>query len=319
MLMPLDFKKKKENKIISFIKRYWLYLSLSLVILILFLLLSPYIFRSWTKYPEALRVEIAWRHFQATFQGACREDCLAQRQTYASIWRPYYKRHPEEANNNFSLALSGGSEELSAALIKIMAADSEDGILPPLLAQIISNPEASAENKRLIVNLFPAAFQDEVWQEQLREMINNNALDLRERVYAIELLASFPVEANINVLKTIILQVSPEPLLTTASRVIAAWPENSVLWSESEVMTLGDLIPRVERGPARWRRLWILNSLAKKYPEIIRSILSPLALNEKLDLISRGLAAEALQSYFALKIETPVPSSQDWQEFYDSL
>jgi len=319
MLMPLDFKKKKENKIIFFLKRYWLYLSLAAIILFLFVLLSPYIFRSWTNYPEALRAEIAWRRFRASFQASCREDCLAQRQSYASLWRPYYRRYSEAASVNFSKALKEGPPELASAVIKIMAADSENGALPPLLAQVIADPGASADNKRLIVNFFPESFKDETWQAQLREMLNDGSLDLKERLYALQLLAPFSRPANIVCFKTLILEVSPEPLFKEASRVIAAWPEGSVIWSEAEIKILISLIPGLEKGPQRWRRLWLLSALAKKQPDIIRSSLSALALNQQMDVISRSLAADALWSYFNIKIETPIPSAQAWQEFYDSL
>lgn len=319
MLMPLNFKKKEDNKIILFIKRYRLYIGLFLFVTVLFALLAPYIFRPWIKYPEVLRSEIAWRYFRASFQASCREDCLAKRQVYASIWRPYYREHPEAAADNFGKALSDGPEELRAALIKIMAADNQSDALPPLLAQAIADDKISAETKRLIVNFFPEYFRDELWQGRLRETLADNSLALSERVYALELLSPFPGAANINALKPLILRVSPEPLFAAACRVLSAWPEDSVLWSEDEASLLADLIISSEKGSLRWRRLWILSSLSEKYPEKISALLSSLAADERLDLISRSLAAEALSSYLKIKIITPDPSARDWQEFYESL
>jgi len=319
MLMPLEFKKKKDNKTLAFIKRYWPYLSLALFLLVLFLLLSPYLFRNWTEYPEALRAEIAWRNFQASFQTACREGCLAQRQSYASIWRPYYQKNPALALDHFSAVFADGPEELQAALIKIMAADSQDGSLPPLLASVIADSKASAENKRLIVTFFPDAFQDEAWQEQLRAMIADESLSLSERIYAVELLASFPNTANFKALTALILKDTDEDLLFAAIRSLSNWPETEFSWSEGEIEVLGDLIKRSPKGQARWRRLWIVNSLTKKYPDKTRTLLSSLASDESLDAISRGLAAEALLSDFNINIKTPVPAAQDWQEFYETL
>lgn len=244
---------------------------------------------------------------------------MAKRQAYAAIWRPYYQKYPDLATANLAEALAEGSEELQAAIIKIMAADKQADSLPPVLAQIIANQSANAEIKRLIVRSFPEAFEDEAWQERLRVVMADKEMALEERFYAIELLASFPDKTNLIALKSLILANVPEAILTAASRALAAWPDAEIDWSESEADILSALISEAETGAARWRRLWLLISLIEKYPEKIRALLSALASNSRLDAISRGLAGEALRLHFKINIETPSPSAREWQEFYEAL
>jgi len=141
MLMPLIFK-PKENKILSWLKKHWLWLSLTAFFLLLFILLAPCIFRPWTKYPETLRADIAWRNFKATFVSDCREECLVKRQSYAANWRSYFKKHPEIADERYRVVFQEGETHLQAAIIKIMAADSDAQALPPMLADVISSPNS---------------------------------------------------------------------------------------------------------------------------------------------------------------------------------
>ncbi len=318
MLMPLIFK-PKENKILGWLKKYWPWLSLTAFLLILFILLAPYIFRPWTKYPEELRANIAWRNFKATFVGDCREECLVKRQSYAANWRSYFKKHPEIADEKYRVVFQEEEKDLQAAIIKIMAADSDDEALPPILADVISSPNSSPENKRLIVTYFPEAFQDEKWLALIRAQVLSKELNLEERVYALRLLSSFPTVENRDLLKRIILSPEPLELLNAAFLVIGAWPLESVKWSRAEVDTLNALIIGAEIGPARWRRLWLLSEIMDIPLEDKRNLLISLANNINLDLISRGLSAEAINKLFNLEIKTPLPSAADWQEYYEKI
>ena len=300
-------------------RRYWpLALGLFFLILIL-ILLSPCLFRSWTHYPEALRAEIAWRHFRASFQGTCREECLATRQAYASLWRPYYQAHPEAAVNNFRQVFQSGDADLQAALIKIMAVDNNSQILPPLLAEIIADPQASVENKRLIVTFFPAFFKDESWLAQIRAQVETENVALADRIYALRLLASFPQADNAALVKKLILNQTETELLTAALQIASSWPEGAINWPASDLENLTVLIKKEPFGPGRWRRLWLLSEVGKNQPEILQSLLASLAGATDLDNLSRSLAAETLRTLFALDIKTPDPSAQEWQNFYAAL
>lgn len=319
MILPLltKLQPKKIPRWQFFIRVYWPWLSASLLMLVIFLLLAPYLFRPWTRYPEPLRAEIAWRYFQASFSGVCREECLAERQAYAAIWRPFYQREPELAATVFRQAFAEGGAELQAAIIKIMAADSDAKVLPPFLAEVIADPSASAENKRLIVTFFAAAFQDEAWLSSVRDQVLDKNLNLAEREYALSLLAAFPDETTRELLKILILQDSPINLLTLATRIWSSLPVQT--WSAAELQQLQQLIVTSSAGPARWRRLWLLNAAAQEQGLMARAHLVAIAENQSLDAISRGLAAETLLTLFQVQINTPTPSAGDWQQFYESL
>ena len=319
MLLPLLTKlpPKKMPRWRSFIRTHWVWLSAGLLALVIFLLLTPYLFRPWTRYPEPLRAEIAWRYFQASFTGVCREECLAERQAYAAIWRPFYRREPELAAALFRQAFAKGGRELQAAIIKIMAADGNTKSLPPFLAEVIADPSASAENKKLIVTFFAGAFQDEAWLNSVRAQVLAENVNLAEREYALSLLAAFPDEATVSLLKKLILQDSPMNLLTLAVRIYSSLSVQT--WSTEELQRLRQLIVASPAGPGRWRRLWLLNAAAEEGDLSARSHLMEIAENQSLDAVSRGLAAETLLTLFQVQINTPAPSAGDWQQFYESL
>lgn len=318
MLMPLIFR-PKENKVLSWLKKYWPWFGLAVFLFIILILLLPYMFRPWTKYPEAIRAEIAWRSFKASFTGNCREQCLVNRQSYAAYWRPYFKKYPDVATEKYREVFAENGAELQAASIKIMAADNGHLTLPTILADVISNPESSLENKRLIVTYFPAAFQDEKWLELIRAQVMSAEPSLEDRIYALRLLSAFPNEDTKALIKRVILSVAPTELLNTAFLVLGAWPADSLSWSTAEINTLYTLIIESESGPARWRRLWLLSETNNEAHEEQRSLLIALANNLGLDLISRGLAAEALNKIFNLEIKTPLPAASDWDKFYEQI
>jgi hypothetical protein len=317
MLMPLVFKTKSGGRLQKLLP-YWPLAACIFLLLFIFFLLLPCLFRPWTRYPEILRAKIAWRSFQASFVGSCREDCLAARQTYASFWRPFFKNNPELAEKNYRAAIGVGNRELSTALIKIMAADYGAQSLPPLLAEIIADPGANAEDKRLIVAFFPEAFRDEEWLEQLRARILDEDLDLNDRVYALRLLSSFPEAENAHLLKDVVIRTTEPDLLRLAVQSLSTWPPDNFFWLDTELEALKKIIVNSVKGPLRWQRLWLL-STAAEHSDVISPVLTALVNDSNLDVISRGLAAESLRLIFKLDIKTPDPSSQDWQEFYESL
>lgn len=313
----LDKGRKEKGRV--FIFRYWPYLTLLLLLLIIFSLLAPYIFRPFTSYPEKLRAEIAWRKFANTFYGSCREACLAARQSYASIWRPIYRTQPELAQDKFRLVFSKEKAEMQVALIKIMAADYGSSNLPPLLAQLLTSEETSLENKRLIVTFFSESFDDPNWLTILRSQVLDESLNLDDRVYALKLLSPFPKSENIVLLKQLLLQALPSELANTAFNLSSNWQEGTLSFSESELDRLKQLIEEEGTGPARWRRIWLLSEESAGSSSSRKERLESLALNQNLDNISRGLAADSLFNEFKLEINTPEPSASEWQEFYDSL
>jgi hypothetical protein len=319
MFKFLSLKKKRKLKWQEFIIRFWPYLSALLLLLIILALLSPYLFRPFTLYPEKLRAEIAWRKFVATFHDACRESCLAARQSYASIWRPIYRSQPALAQANFSSAFTDDNEALQAALIKIMAADYGSLNLPPLLAQLLMSEQTSLENKRLIVTFFSESFNDPQWFEVLRAQVLNESLNLADRIYALKLLAPFPELENISLLKQLLLQSLEPELMKAAFNLASTWPVGALSFSELELDQLRQLIEQGAVGPARWRRIWLLSEKSAGMTEARRQRLELLANNENLDSISRGLAADSLFHEFKIEINTPEPSASAWQEFYDSL
>jgi hypothetical protein len=319
MFKLLNLKKKRQLKWQVFIVRFWPYLSGLLVLLVVLFLLSPYIFRPWTSYPEKLRAEIAWRKFAATFDGSCRESCLAARQSYASIWRPIYRSQPALSEENFRLVFDGHNEELQAALIKIMAADYGSLHLPPLLARLLMSEQTSLENKRLIVTFFSESFNDPQWLAVLRAQVLDESLDLDDRIYALKLLAPFPEPENINLLKQLLLQSLESKLMKAAFNLASTWPAGALAFSELELQKLNELVERVEKGPGRWRRIWLLSEKSAGSVSAREKSLKQIANNENLDSISRGLAADSLFNEFKIQINTPEPSASAWQEFYDSL
>lgn len=319
MLSPLVFNRKNKNKLWQQVQRYWPWLLALFFVLLIFSLLAPYLFRPWTRYPEKLRAEIAWRHFRVSFQSSCREDCLAQRQAYAAIWRPFYQRNPELAAAKFRAVFASSESDLQAALIKIMAADYGSEALPPLLATVIADPEASPENKRLIVNFFPQAFTDPVWFKQLQAQALDSSLAVEERIYALRLLAPFFEPDNFIFFKKIVLTLESPLILETAFNALGAWPQEKSAWSQAEILALADLIPRTGEVASRARRLWFLAEVGQVYPETLKEILLYLSNNGGLDLITRGLAAEALKNIFKIELKLPAPTAAEWQEFYDTL
>ncbi|MBN2884747.1 hypothetical protein JXE04_02370 [Patescibacteria group bacterium] len=316
MLMPLIPKKKSKYHILWQKYRWWIILAV--IILIFIILLSPYVFRPWTRYPEVLRTKIAWRNFEATFQESCREECLSKRQSYAIIWRQVYKRRPELLTEYFQSVFSGDNRELQSALIKIMAADSVNKNLPALLAQVIADKDASLENKRLIVNLFSESFADDNWLDQLRTQISDAGILLADRLYALSLLKSYPNPANALILKNIILNNSPEELLGESCQLAGEWDEKLFVWTETDMDIMAQIIAQAESGPQRWRRIWLL-LLIKAHDSKLQTILRDVAENITLDNISRGLAAEALKNKFSLDINTPEPTAAEWQVFYEKI
>lgn len=300
-------------------RRYWPWVLTGVFILLIFCLLAPCLFRSWTHYPEALRAEIAWRRFRSSFTDNCREDCLAARQSYAAIWRPFYQKNPDAAEINFQEVFKTGKPELQAALIKIMAADNDKNKLPPILAELIADPQTSLENKRLIVNFFPEAFKDEVWLKQVRSQAVSADTAAADRLYALRLLAAFPDAETVALVKNLILEHEDAEFLETALNVAAGWPRGTIIWSDADLAALSALIIREPVGSGRWRRLWLLVEAGSDRPEKLRSLLTELAGRQDLDKISRGLAADALRTKFNFDINPPAPSAQEWQEFYEDL
>lgn len=319
MNLPFDFKLKKRPVRKRFFLRYWPYLILGFILTIIFILISPYLFRPWTQYPEELRVEIAWQKFSASFDYSCRETCLALRQNYADIWRPFYRNHLEIGEKHFQEVFMGDNEKLQAAVIKILAADYSNSDLPPFLAKLLLDPKMSAENRRLIVVFFPEAFDKQDWLESVRKQIISNELSLKDRVYALSLLAPFPNQQNISLLKNIILSNSEPLLLEEAFKVLASWPAQSLAWQENELDHLLDVIFATKEKELRWRRLWLLGELEAGSIVNRKRRLEELAQSPALDPISRGLAAESLRLEFSLEINTPEPTSSEWQELYEYL
>lgn len=319
MLSPLVFNQNNKNKIWQKLQRYWPWLLVLFFVLLIFCLLAPYLFRPWVRYPEKLRAEIAWRYFRASFQNSCREDCLAQRQAYAAIWRPFFQANPELAASKFQTVFTSSESDLQAALIKIMAADYGSESLPPLLGTVIADPEASAENKRLIVNFFPQAFTDPFWFKQLQTQASNPSLAEEERVYALRLLTPFSDSDNFVFFKKIVLTLESPVILETAFMALGNWPQGKGAWSQEEILSLADLIPKTGEVVSRARRLWFLSEVGKVHPETLKEILLFLSNNENLDLITRGLAAEALKNNFNIELKLATPTAAEWQEFYEAL
>lgn len=309
----------KTKGIKKFLLRFWPWLLLIFLCLLIFLLLTPYLFRTWVNYPPMLRAEIAWRRFCASFQGSCREDCVASRQAYAAIWRSVYRDHPEKLEEKMRTVFAGENSELQASLIKIMAADSSQGALPPILAELIADQQTSAENKRLIVAFFAAAFQDEDWLAQIRHQVRLVDLTLEERLYALRLLAAFPNEQNGLLVKELILVANNEDLSREAFKLAFNWPPQTIKWSEADLSRLGILIKQEKTLAQRWRYLWLLGDQAAVLSDNTRLLLVDLINEATLDAISRSLAAETLNLVFGVDIKAPDPSVQDWQEFYENI
>lgn len=317
-ILPI-FKKKKESKKKIFFKKFGPYIIGFFIFLCFIALLSPYIFRPWTRYPDKLKAEIAWRYFVATFDGICREACLASRQSYASIWRPIYLEQPELGEDNIRLALQEGSEELQTALVKIMAADYSNLSLPLILQELMMSSETSNEVKRLILVFFPEAFYDSNWLADIRSRVLNNNLSIAERSYALSLLSPFPEAANLSLLKSILMSQISGDLLEEAFNLFSTWPPGALTWSQDDLEVMKSLVLNSPKGSARWRRIWLLSEEGVMDEKMQISILKELAETNFLDPISRGLAADSLLTRFQIIINTPEPSAQEWQEFYASL
>ena len=319
MKLLFDLKKRKRKfswKV--FLLRRYPYLIGGFIVLILFIFLSPYIFHSWLNYPEELKAEMAWRKFANTFNDYCRESCLVSRQSYASIWRPLYKKHPDWQKEKLQLVFNGNNSELQVAMIKIMAADYGENNLPPYFAELLMSAQVSEENKRLMVVFFPSAFHNEVWLEMVRARASAQNLSDADRAYVLSLLAPYPDANNINLIKNIILDSNNEIILDAAFKVLFSWSSESVDWQEVELDRLKEIIMLANKRQLRWRRIWLLsevnnNDLKRK------ERLEAIANCGSLDNISRGLAAESLRLDFLLNINTPEPSSSEWQELYDYL
>lgn len=302
-----------------FIRRYLTYIIISLIFISSLILLGPYIFRPWTKYPDELRAEIAWHNFLVSFSGTCRESCLASRQSYASIWRHFYRQHPNLIQEKLELVFSGDNSELQKAMIKIIAADYGANNLPPFFASLLMDESVSAENKRLIVVFFPQAFNDPAWFVQVRGQISDLNLRVEVRAYALSLLASYPTPENISLVKKIILTENEEQILEAAFKVASTWPAASLALKEEELNDLKTKIISTADKRQRWRRLWLLSEHESGESFNRQMRLKDIAETEGLDSISRGLAAEALRLEFALEINTPEPTTSEWQELYDYL
>ena len=311
-------KRKEARAFLHFIKKHRaLLLSLSIGLLVLSFFLKALFFRSFAKYPEDLQVEIAWRGFKTSFDGSCREECLAQRQFYASIWRPYYRENFAEFKLKISEAFLEGNEELEEALIKIMAVDYKSRELGPFLNFLIARTETSSEIKRLVVKFFPEYFQDELWISNLQERVINDDLEIAERVYSLSLLSSFKSLELEAIIKSILFNPSSEPgLLEEALLLLSNWEEFQL--NDSELSSLLASIKKNSFLVNRWRLIWLLSEQFLN-KEALKEALESLALNTLVDNISRGLAAEALRLEFNKNIITPLPSDREWQEYYEKI
>lgn len=318
MLMPLVFK-KNEKKWQAFFRRYWPWLTAALIILILLSLLAPYIFRPWTKYPEELRAEMAWRRFVASFSLSCREECLAERQSYADIWRPYFTDNQERASAHYRQIFATDKSEVQAAVIKIMAADWGREALPAVLAEVIADAKATSENKRLIVTAFPKAFADEDWQQNIRIAVIDRQAAEADRIYALRLLAPFPEEENIGLIKNIIINENSPAVIEAALKIATGWPLDTITWSGDELRQQAQVLIKTEDKAGRWRRLWYLSEVGQKQPELLKQLLSEIVNLNQIDAITRGLAAETLRTKFGLNISTPEPTESEWQEYYENI
>lgn len=317
----LLFKKSasKASVLKLFFKKYLAVIIGFSCLLCLFIVLSPYIFRPWTKYPSELKAEIAWQKFTNSFTGSCRESCLASRQSYASVWRPIYLEQAELRTEKLTEVFSGDNSELQKAMIKIMAADLGSDTLPPIFAKLLMDDSVSDENKRLIVVFFPTAFDDPAWLEQIRGKISDSSLRPAERAYALSLLASYPQPDNTNFLKRIILRETNEEILEAAFKVASTWPNGALNFSEEELNSLKRVIIATPLKKLRWRRIWLISELDSGSSISRKVRLKELAEKSNLDNISRGLAAEALRLEFSLEINTPEPTAPEWQELYEYL
>lgn len=308
-----------QQRLKVFVKKNLIPLIIGFIFMGLIIILSPYIFRSWTKYPQALRAEIAWRKFSASFNGICRESCLASRQSYANIWRPIFLKDTELQRIKLEEVFESDNNELQKAMIKIMAADLKTTDLPPIFARLLMDESVSEENKRLIVMFFPNAFNNPNWLAQLRSTISNYRLTVAERAYALSLLAPFPERENISLVKRIILEENDSGLIAQAFKVVSVWPNGSLALTAADLNELKEMIVKSPFKQLRWRRIWLLSELDSGLATDREEILREIAYNASLDNISRGLAAEALRLEFSLEINTPEPSAPEWQELYEYL
>lgn len=318
----LSFRLGKNGRKINFklsTKRFLVYLIPAVMLTIILILLSPYIFRSWTKYPEELRVEIAWQEFINTFNGPCRESCLASRQSYASIWRPAHLKQVKLQEKALEQVFASDNSELQKAMIKIVAADNGSTALPVFFAKQLMDQNLSDENRRLIVTFFPEAFNNSDWLSAVRDEVDNFNLTVQDRAYALSLLASYPESENIIFLKRIILEEREKLILESAFRVVSAWPKSSLALNEEDLDNLTQAIINSADISLRWRRIWILSEFEVGLSACRREKLTQIANRGSLDNISRGLAAEALRLEYGLEINTPEPTNSEWQELYDYL
>lgn len=219
----------------------------------------------------------------------------------------------------YELAFKEGNEDLQSALIKIMAADYGRASLPPVLAEFIAQPDASAEIKRKIVISFPEAFADEDWLRNLRLVVTDEKVATEERVYALKLLSAYPDAASSGLVKEILMRDKMGSLASVALQVASAWPEDTMRFATEDLITLEQLIYAETDKAVRWQRLWYLVEAANGQDEILRGLLINIANNAQLDVITRGLAADTLRVKYEMEIMTPEPTSADWQEYYEKI
>ncbi|MGE5426047.1 MAG: hypothetical protein ACM3PZ_03165 [Bacillota bacterium] len=295
----------------------WKWIAAALAILAVLGLLSPVLFRPWMKYPPSLRSEMAWQGFVKTFNGSCREACLANRQVYADAWRPYFSAHSDLAVKYYREALSSGKPELQAALIRIMAAEYGSDALPVALEGMIENESVDLEIKKLIVFSFSGAFADEDWLMSLRSLASDPQASLANRRYALELLSPYPSAENSSLMKEMIIRTQETELLTASLDAVSFWSGNSIRWSAEDLQSLMEAVRKPGEVSARWKRIWFMAGMGRQ--AVVIEALAAIAADGSLDNISRGLAAEALTAAGGRRPSVPEPTEAEWQEFYEKI
>ncbi len=295
---PKLFKKQKLKLIVIS--------SISLFLIILFILLKGILFKDWLDYPSELRAKIAFSKWQASFNDDCYGQCLIDRQVLREIFLDFYKSDKEMVleilKNDF---LESVNDDYSLAIIKTL----KD------LNYSLSNKwrqleelNISLKAKQFLVKHYPADFKDNLdLKEKLEKKIDDNLVKLEDKLISLAILSIY--DSN-DVYIAIILGNYPLSLKKTALKNISDLSEQELnILAEALINNNFDL-------SLSSNLVWLISDYYQKHPQLVSQYLSQVYQSKTLDVFARGYAALALNELLKANLRLPKVESLEWQEYY---
>ncbi len=314
------FKKKKNYQ--DYIRKYKIYIYLfiaSLVIICIFSLLKPVLFKSWLKYPLQLRAEIAFDYFVESFNEECFGVCLKERQNLGMIiikaWQEDISYWQEKIFKYFNTI---DNYQLKKSIVSLSLAVYESNNIPNELRSIVYDNNYSYQIRHYIISAYNLSFIDD----------NNLYLDLISKVFDTSLTTDkrqsallatrgFVNNNNLQIPFHILTSNEGRDLKKTALELINSWSKSELILSKEDISLINQLInDNSLSSDLEVKLIWLLSEYYYIYPDLINDYLQIIYNNESLKNISRGFSAKALNYINGDNLEIPDISQDEWERYY---